>query len=252
MNKFFIAIAVTVVAGSVAVCFAIQRQTAAAVQERASSAAQQSATLAELSAENQRLSQILEKLKNTQPLSHDQSLELAKLRSQAGRIRQLAAAQPRIQATNAQLRRIQSDREKHLAEAQALPNYWPKDQLAFAGYATPDDALKSLLWTMQTGNLNSWQSNCTPEAVASLEQEWKKHGLPPEEQESELKTMAAGLTGNSQGFHIVSEQTPSAEQAVIDLSFDGEDTVRTFVLKKIGGDWKFHDLVFQGQPRPDK
>ena len=40
----------------------IQRQTAAAVQERASSAAQQSETLAEVSAENQRLSQILEKL----------------------------------------------------------------------------------------------------------------------------------------------------------------------------------------------
>ena len=126
------------------------------------------------------------------------------MRSQAeGRIRQLAASwQPRIQATNAQLRRIQSDREKHLAEAQALPNYaGSKDQLlAFAGYATPDDALKSLLWTMQTGNFNSWQSNCTPEAVASLEREWKQHGLPPEEQESELKTMAAGLTGNSQGF----------------------------------------------------
>jgi hypothetical protein len=252
MNKLTMAIAVAVVAGSIAVCVAIQRQTTAAIQERTKSVAEQKEALASLSADNERVSEILDNLKNTQPLNHDQLLELARLRSHVGQIRQIVAAAPRIQATNAQLHQIQAERQKHLAEAQALPNYWPKDQLAFAGYATPDDTLKSLLWTMQTGNINSWQSNCTPEAAASLEQEWKKHGLTPEQQEAQLKAMAAGFMGGSSGFHIVNEETPTPGQAVIDLSFDGEDTVRTFVLKQSGGGWKFSDVVFKGQPRPGK
>ncbi len=246
MKKILFVITIALATASVAVCVAIQRHTTSALQERADSAADQAQTIADLDAQNQRLSQIVDKLKKTEGLSHEEMLELAKLRHDVGEARQLVAAKPGLEARNAKLRQKEADRRKHLAEAQAAPNYWAKDQLTFAGYATADDALKTLLWTITSGNFNAWQSNCTPEAVASLQQEWQKHGLTPDQQQVQMKAMADGLTSRSEGFHIVNEQWPSPDQANIALSFDGEDAVRTFVLKKIGDQWKFHDMVLRG------
>lgn len=141
-----------------------------------------------------------------------------------------------------------------MASARAATNYWPKDQLAYAGLATPDDTLKTLLWFMAAGNpdLNAWQSYQTPEAVADLQREWKKDGLSPEQQQAQLKAYVDGFTSGSDGFHIVNEQMTSPDQAMIDLSFDGEDAVRTFVLKQIDGQWKLDDMRVAGQTAPGR
>ena len=43
----------------------------------------------------------------------------------------------------------------------------------------------------------------------------------------------------------------STNRAVINLSFDGEGKTRKFVLRKVGNEWKFDDLIFAGQPDPN-
>jgi hypothetical protein len=107
---------------------------------------------------------------------------------------------------------------------------------------------------MAAGNpdLNAWQSYQTPEAVADLQREWKKDGLSPEQQQAQLKAYVDGFTSGSDGFHIVNEQMTSPDQAMIDLSFDGEDAVRTFVLKQIDGQWKLDDMRVAGQTAPGR
>jgi hypothetical protein len=101
-------------------------------------------------------------------------------------------------------------------------------------------------------NLNAWQSYQTPQSVADMQREWKEKGLSPEQQQTELKAYEDALTSASEGFHIVNEQLTSPDQAVIDLSFDGEDVVRTFIMQKIDGQWKLDDMRVAGQPVPGR
>jgi hypothetical protein len=254
MKKLLFAIVLLTATCSVAVCVVIQRHAAAALRERADSVAVLAQAMAELNAQNLRLSQIVDKLKNTRSLSHDEMMELLKLRSNIGQTRQLVAAKPGLEATNTVLRKEEAIRLEHLAQAQAATNYWPKDQLAYAGFAMPDDTMKTLLWTMASGNfnMNAWQSYCTPRAVADLQREWKKDGLSPEQQQAQFKAMADSFTSAAEGFHIVNKQLPAPDEALIDLSFDGEDAVRTFVLKKIDGQWKLDDMRVAGQTAPGR
>ncbi|HLX69714.1 MAG TPA: hypothetical protein VKV04_08820 [Verrucomicrobiae bacterium] len=249
MKKLLFAIVLLTATGSVAVCVAIQRHATAALRDRADSAAAQAQTIADLDAQNERLSQIIDKLKNTRSLSHDELTELLKLRSNIGQARQLVAATPGLQATNTMLRKAETTRQEHLAQAQAATNYWAKDQLAYAGFATPDNALKTILSVMTSSNLNlnAFLSYATPESLADMQREWKQKGMSPDQIQAEMKAMAGSLTSGSEGFHIVNEQSPAPDLAVIDLSFDGEDAVRTFVMQQIDGQWKLNDMLVAGQ-----
>jgi hypothetical protein len=244
MNRWTIGMVVTILAGTTAVCLAIQRRAAVSLRERAESAQKQAEAIANATTDNQRLSGLVENLGNTAPLSRPEILELAKLRNQVRVNRELVAAKVGIDTTNAKLRQVAADCQRKLAEAQAAPNYWPKDQLSFAGLSTPEATMQSLLWSAQTGNLNSWESLCTTGAVAEMTAEWQRHGLTPDQQQDELQTMGRALTSASAGFHIVNERNPAPDETDIDLSFDGEDAVRTFVLNRVGSDWKF-DKVLQ-------
>jgi Tfp pilus assembly protein PilN len=248
MKKLLFAITLLTATGSVAVCVGIQRHTAAALRERAESADAQTQTIVDLDAQNTHLSQIVDKLKSTRKLSHDEMTELLKLRSNIGQARQLVAAKPALEAANTRLREIETNRLEHLAQAQAATNYWPKNQLSFAGFATPDDTVRTILWTMATSNvnLNAFKSYCTPQSVADMQREWKERGLSPDKQQAELNALADGYMSPSEGFHIVKERFPSPDKADVDVSFDGEDVVRCFMLQKIDGQWKFDDVRVPG------
>jgi hypothetical protein len=176
---------------------------------------------------------------------------LLKLRNEAGQLRQSGIVKAQLQETNAQLRAVEAKAEKQLAEAQSAPNYWPKDQLAYAGYSDPESSMKSLLAAMNSGDVTSWRQSCTPEAIAQLESEWKKHGLSEAQQNAQLKAMADNLMSSASGFHILDQKMISPDEAIINLSFDGEGTTRKFVLRKVGTEWKFHDLILAGQPEPE-
>jgi hypothetical protein len=82
-----------------------------------------------------------------------------------------------------------------------------------------------------------------------MQQEWKRNGLSPDQQQAQMKAVADSLTSGSEGFHIINEQSPSADLAVIDLSFDGGEAVRTFILQKIDGQWKLDDMLVSGQTK---
>jgi hypothetical protein len=172
------------------------------------------------------------------------------LRNEVGQLRQSGIVKAQLQETNAQLRAVEAKAEKQLTEAQSAPNYWPKDQLVYAGYSDPESAMKSLLAAMNSGDVSSWRQSCTPEAIAQLENEWQKHGLSEAQQQAELKGMADTMMSSASGFHILDQKTISPDETIINLSFDGEGTVRKFVLKKIGNEWKFHDLILANQPDP--
>jgi hypothetical protein len=250
MNKFRVGVIAAIAFASATICLAIQRHSHARLSEQNESMSQQSGQLMQISAENERLSNLISRVKSSQILSKEDLTELLKLRNEVGQLRQSGIVKAQLQETNAQLRAVEAKAEKQLAEAQSAPNYWPKDQLVYSGYSDPESAMKSLLAAMNGGDLASWRQSCTPEAIAQLENEWQKHGLSDAQQKTELKGMADMLMSSASGFHILDQKTTSPDETVINLSFDAEGTARKFVLRKVGNEWKFHDLILASQPDP--
>jgi hypothetical protein len=237
-------VSILLAAGSV-VSLAIHQRAQAGLSERRESLRRQTAELAQLAADNERLSNLVAAMDNDS--SPELLSQLLRLRSEVGQLRKVGPQKAQLQAANNQLRARETKAQSKLAAAQASPNYWARDQLGFAGYSDPESAVKSLLWMMQTGNMTSWQAACTPEAVSQLERQWAKRGLSEAARGEELKQMADALMSRSSGFHVLDQKTTAPDEAVINLSFDGEDKARKFVLRKIGNDWKFHDLILSGQ-----
>ena len=84
-----------------------------------------------------------------------------------------------------------------------------------------------------------------------MEAEWDRRGRSEAQRVDEMKRMAHDLVASSVGFHIIDRKMPGPDEAVIDLSFDGEGRNRTFVLRRIGGEWRFHDIIFAGMDEPN-
>jgi 5'-3' exonuclease len=250
MTKFSTIATALAVAASLTMSVVLEQRAEARLGRQNARRQQQAAQLAQLSAQNEGLSNLIAQLRSAQSLSKDQLKELLRLRNEAGRIRLSAQEKVKLQATNAVLRGVKAKAEQQLAEAQASANYWPKDQLSFAGRADPASALKSMLAAMNSGDVSAWRANCTPEAVSNMEREWTQRGLSAAQQDAEIKSMSEMLLSSSVGFHILDENLTSDNRAVVNLSFDGEGTARKFVLRKVGGEWMFDDLLVAGQDDP--
>lgn len=251
MNKFRFGVVAAMALASATICLAIQRHSHARVSEQNERISQQSGQLMQISAENERLSNLISRVGSSQTLSKEQLAELLRLRNEVEQLRQSGTVKVQLQETNAQLRAIEAKAERQLAEAQSASNYWPKDQLAYAGYSDPESSMKSLLAAMNSGDLTEWRQSCTPEAVAQLESKWQKQGLSEAQQKEEIKAMADMLMSSASGFHILDQKITSPDETTINLSFDGEGTARKFVLRKVGNEWKFHALILAGQQEPD-
>lgn len=248
MNKLILCTTLTVIVATTAISVTIHRRVEARLRERTLLSQQQAGELARLSQENERLSNLASQLKNSRSLSADQLRELLKLRAEAGQLRQAGVEQKNLQAANEQLRATAAKSERAMAEARSAPNYWARDQLTFAGYGDPQSAVRSILWAVNNGQFASWRSMMAPEALAEMQREWK--GKSEEQIAEEMKAAGQSLVA-AEGFHVVDQREPAPGVAIVSLSFDGEGRIRKFVLHKIGTEWKFRDLLVEGQSEPE-
>jgi len=213
------------------------------LRENAEASRQQSEQIGRLSADNERLSNLLAQTGSSDTLSPEQLRELLRLRGQIGLLRQMAREQAELQAANERLRTALEAPEKQLAAARAAPNFWAKDQLTFSGYADPEAALKALLWAMSKGDMKSylacWVSG---DDVNPL--------FGGELQDAAGAKMLADTLAPSAGFHILDRKEKSPDQVILNLSFDGEGKARKFAVKRTGSEWKVEDMLHPGQAEP--
>jgi hypothetical protein len=237
-------IAVTGIAGSLVIRHTGQVK----LRERAEASRQQAEEMARLSAENERLSNLVARTVSSQALPPDQLRELLKLRGQIGLLRQAVGEQAQLQAANQQLRAGLATAEQQLAEARAAPNFWAKEQLAFAGYAEPEAALKTSLWAMNNGDIKAYLAcwAAGPVVSAAFENLREKGEA---EMAAEGKSLAENLAP-SIGFHIVDKQVKSADEVILILSCDGEGKTRKFVVKRVGSEWKLAHMLRPGEGEP--
>ena len=107
----------------------------------------------------------------------------------------------------------------------------------FAGYATPEASVQSMLWAGSRGDFKTFESACTPEQIERFDS--KMAGKPDDEIKRETIAWASALIGykvsqkeviSDNEVHLHIHATPSAEGL-----HSGKVIL---VMKKIGNDWK--------------
>jgi len=233
----------------IAASLAIWHSAQAKLFENAEASRHQAEQIAELSAENGRLSNEVARAEATHSLRPEEVSELLRLRGQVGRLRQTDKEEAQLQATNERMRAARAPWEKQVAEARAGPNFWAKDQLAFAGYSEPEATLKTVLWAMNTGDVKSYLAGWASGDDVNVLFEEKLRDKDETELAAGRKSLAETL-GPSIGFHILDKKVTSPDQVILNLSFDGEGKARKFVVQKTGNEWKLTDILRPGQDEP--
>jgi len=190
---------------------------------------QQASQLAQLAAENERLSNRVPAAASS--LSPSQARELAALRNEVGQLRRNSAEAETTRAANRQLQ----SQVAAPGSTPAGPDYWPKDQLAFAGFGDPESAVKSALWAMKNGDLKALVNCFPPEMQPMIDNEIKKDG--PEAMTQKLKAMTDSFQLDH-GYRIVERKTNSPGEVVIGVFSDGQKATMHYLVKRIGAEWK--------------
>src|ERR1039457_6274458 len=109
---------------------------------------------------------------------------------------------------------------------------WAKDELSDAGYATPEAAMKTLLWGISHGDADTVSGSLTPEERANAQ-----HAFPGQFS----ATVEAWSKRMSVTNFQIAVEGGSADNVTIDLvssGADGQKHERKYWFKKIGKEWK--------------
>jgi hypothetical protein len=236
-TKLKIAVSAIVVAG-VGTSLVLEQQAQARLREQNRALRQQIGTSAQLSEENQRLSNLRAQANESSALAQNQLQELLRLRGEAGALRQQKGELDTLRAENRDLRARQSGQAARLlSPAERWPNVLrelPKESWTLAGYADPDAALQSVLWAGISGDAQKILDGVVPE----FRQEAKT--------EADQKRLAAVIGGNMgrwKTVRILEKQTPSDDELhfVVNVVYnEGGDTIFKMKLKRIGSEWKYN------------
>jgi RNA polymerase sigma factor (sigma-70 family) len=110
--------------------------------------------------------------------------------------------------------------------------------LTFAGYATPEAALKSFIWAESTGDLARLLASCTPEQGARFQK--KITGTPA----NEMKRKMLEEAKNRSNYEITGKETVSDDEVRLHLRvqpYPGHPHVGNDiqVMQRIGSKWKY-------------
>jgi len=208
-------IAAIVVAG-VATPLVIQHQAQVKLAEKDSLLRQQSEQLAQLVSESQRLSNLLAQASPSRSLPSDQLMELLRLRSEVGALRQQARAGTAVATA-------------------ASADYWPRDSWNFVGYVSPAAALQSYFWAASKGDVESFRATITGDAQKSME-------LQPESiAQAFVSAQVAGL----KSVRVLHREVQADDTVVLTTAFEKEtgNEVRSLLMKKVGTEWKFSAYI---------
>jgi hypothetical protein len=207
-------------------------------REREELLREQAGKRAELAEENKSLTGIVAQTTNS-VLSREEFRELLKLRGEIGSLRKSAGDLAELRLTHREL--LAAIKNREMPEEEAALAYWPKAQLTPAGYADPEAALQTALCAMSQGDSNAVLASVTPETGAMLASSQFPGDNAAERIAAATKIAAASLAPAS-GFYLVEQELNSADQASLDVYFEGESATRQFVLRQNGGEWKLRGI----------
>jgi regulator of replication initiation timing len=162
--------------------------------------------------------------------------EVTQLRSGAKEADKWRGENERLRAENQQLR-SSAGAPAVAAPAPAPPpapakDQFPKENWAFAGYASPEAALLSAVWAMKEGNPKTYLDSLSPEEQARMAKVW--------ENKSEAEVAAKHQQDVSQitGLRILDRQPVSTEEVVMSVYIEGTARLEKVSMKRIGEEWR--------------
>lgn len=179
----------------------------------------------QLEAENVRLSNMVARA-NT-PLAEIQLAELQSLREQVESLRRRTNEISSLRAEIARLRSATANAGKSFADDTPpdvpAEDIYPRENWAFAGYDTPENAVESLMWAVSEGDADSYMAGLAPDLLDQMQGELTD-GSFAENGPFEM--------GNITGYRIVDRDMISDNEVTITLYMDGENQIMPVDLEK--------------------
>ena len=106
-----------------------------------------------------------------------------------------------------------------------------------AGYATPEAALVSAIWSMKEGNPKSYLDSLSPEEQARLAKTWEN------KTEAEIIAKHQSDVAPITGVRVLDRHEISAEEMQMNVYIEGVGRVEKVSMKRTGNDWKFGGFI---------
>ncbi len=231
VTKLKIAVAAVAVAG-LGTVVVLEHQMQKKLRAENTALRQQTAQLAALESENQRLANLVAEATNSR-LSKEQLSELLRLRGEVGSLRRQTNELGKLQAQNQELRSSLAavTARARSATSPAAPDSVPKESWAFVGYGDPESAFQSTVWAMSQGDVKTILASMSP--LADEFNEWKARSEVENVERSKREMEKV------KGFKILTKDIISDDEVVLGIYAEGIDEAARFRLQRIGSEWKF-------------
>ncbi len=225
--------------GMVAVIFlaiglALEHQTRLELRKEQQALKQQLDRVTELLAENERQASLVGTA-DPAPLASDSSNDLLRLRAEVGVLRQLTNELERARNENTDAHAaLDHYLASEAATKVATADFWPRDSWSFAGFASPDDALRSSLWAANNGDLKAMFDSMTGELRQEMEKEFGGKAA------DEAAIQAMDEVSRFKSIQVLNRDFQGSDTAVLTAVFEDRDQPHTakLLLKKVGNEWK--------------
>lgn len=241
MNRFKIVVAVAVVVG-VTTLWLVQHQTQVCLRAEKESALRQLERITQLEMDNEQLSNIVAQADGSR--SNQQLMELLRLRSEVGILRQQTNEMQELRNRNAWFQAAakagDGARDSSITNlppvAQPLAVY-PKASWAFAGYSTPEDAFQSANWAASNGDINTLLASFTPDMQKEFTKQFENKS------ESEMSAYIKDHINKNSEISVLTKKVISDNFIALDVLGDKEQAGENvspgkMVFQKIDGQWK--------------
>jgi RNA polymerase sigma factor (sigma-70 family) len=121
----------------------------------------------------------------------------------------------------------------------ASENEFPRGSWAFRGYATPESALVSLVWSAVNSDVEGFLNSLSPDQQARVRLRWQRQGLGSDE--AQIRNSISNQFGPIIKIRILDKEILSESEVVLRLLMEGEKGGTGTVGKKaqrIGNEWK--------------
>ena len=166
---------------------------------------------------------------NTSGLTEEQHRELLRLRGEIGLLRNQQQEQ---QKEFNRLRAAAKTRPASTPQP-VVQDYYPRQALAFAGYAEPEATFQTSVWGLTRGDVQAALAAYSPELRERLESQLFQ-GRSDAEIAAQMSREMEGVTG----FRILSKEKVSEDEVWMTVLSEGRNHTKTIVLKRYDNEWK--------------
>jgi hypothetical protein len=166
--------------------------------------------------------------------SDEQKRELLRLRGEVGVLRRETNTLAAMLAQNQQVAaRVKASANPQVGKIpEQSENNFPKESWAFAGYATPEAALKTWTWAMSKGDTKTMIDSLSPEGFEKIGKSIQS--ISQEELQQQFVKKSQDITG----YKILNRENVADDQVILHLSMSGSTNVPPMRLVRIAGEWK--------------